>query len=251
MNAKCWMLPTFTPVEYKLRVALPVCARDLDLMSENLRWQEELDGRKDYDCVLAIDGSLSPAIVKGLEILAWRTYAQVETMIYPPPPVQAWPNGPNWAFQHTARHMQPGGRAWFWMEADCCPLHPGWLVRLNQEYRIRRKPIMGILVPGMGHCNGTAIYPATFPNLCRAAMECTDVAWDGLMKDDTIRLTHDAPNLICHVWGIKGGRAQASGGEPAVFQTWRDVMKWVDLNAAVFHRAKNTTLIERLREQRK
>lgn len=251
MKTRCWMLPSFEPQARMLRVALPVCERDYWLMMNSLDWQEELDGRKDFDCVLSLDGGMSAEHRRDLEIAAWRTYASVETLLYPPPPVEAWPQAPNWAFQHTARYMQPGGRPWFWMEPDCVPLKPEWLYKLNQEYCVCRKPIMGVIVKGMGHCNGTAIYPANFPALSRAAMNCTDIAWDGLMKDETIKLTHDASRLICHVWGIKHQRAQPFGGDPAHFSCWSDVRRWVDLNAVVFHRAKDTSLIERLREMRR
>lgn len=249
MSRRCWMAPQFAPVGGQIRVVLPVCPMDAHLMLVNLDWQEQLDGRKNYDCVLSIDGATSADLIHDLEIAAWRTYSNVEVYVYPTAPHPVWPNGPNWAFQHAARHMQPGGRSWFWMESDCMPLRPNWSSILNSEYHAARKPIMGVIVRGMGHCNGTAIYPPNFPKLSSAAMKCSDVAWDGAMKKETIHLTQDASHVMCHVWGIENGRARPFGGNPVHFKCWEDVERWVDLRAAVFHRAKDNSLVEQFRKR--
>lgn len=251
MKSSCWNLPLtpYKPNPKHIRVALPVCKRDMELMLHNLRWQRELDVRKDYDCVLSLDGELTPDEIVELESAAWDTFDWVDVNVYPTAPNKSWPQAPNWAFQHTARYMQKGSRPWFWMEPDCVPLCPDWLDVLNKEYWRCKKAIMGVIVEGMGHCNGTAIYPHNFPQLSRDSMECTDVAWDGLMKKDTIWTTHNVPHLMCHVWGITKGRAKPFGGSPAHFRTWSDVERWVNLSAVVFHRAKDSSLIDRLRER--
>lgn len=251
MSAYCWMVPEYRILPNMIRVVLPVCPQDIGLMLCNLDWQEELGGGKGFDCLLSMDGGLEPSKMDELESAAWRAYSRVERFVYPKAPVEHWPEAPNWAFQHTARHMVSGSRPWFWMESDCVPLRPEWLYLLNQKYMICRKPIMGAIVKGMGHCNGTAVYPGNFASISRRAMECTHLAWDGEMAFDTIRLTCDASDIMCHVWGIKHGNAQSYGGDPAHFSTWRQVERWVNLRAAVFHRAKDTSLIERLREMRR
>lgn len=245
----CWLFPRCDVVESRIQVVLPVCPKDFDLMLSNLGWHRELEERKEARAVLSLDESLSVEQRELIEQLAWDAFSEVECFVYPACPNTSWPQGPNWAFQHTARHMKPTQRPWFWMEADCVPIQPNWLEVLSQEYRRCRKPIMGVIVPGMGHCNGTAVYPSNFCDLSRKAMQCTDTAWDGIMKEETIHLTYDASNVMCHVWGIRGGQARPFGGEPAVFKSWRDVERWVNLSAVVFHRAKNTSLIERLREK--
>lgn len=234
----------------KIRVVFPLCQKDGVLLLENLKWQVELDGRKDFDCIIAVEKGTRENLVESCINTASESYAWVETFFYPRAPKAKWPNAPNWVFQHTARHMHKQSSPWFWMEPDCLPLQPGWLAIWNQRYFDAAKPIMGFIIPNMGHCNGTAIYPANFPAICRKAMTCTDVAWDGLMKAETIHLTENAPDLMCQVWGIKNGKAMICGGEPAVFHTQSDVDQWVNPKAVLFHRSKNTTLIERLRERR-
>lgn len=247
MNSSCWMVPLFNALPHKMRVVLPVCSRDWMLMLNNLDWQAELEEPKDFDCVLSVDSEVPRDVIVELERAAWRAFSRVEVFIYPTAPDKRWPQGPNWAFQRTAIYMQPQGRAWFWMEPDCVPLQPTWLDQWNEEYVKSHKAIMGVIVPGMGHCNGTAVYPAHFPQLSPASMQCTDIAWDGLMKDDTIKQTHNAPHLLCHVWGIQNGKAKPAGGEPAHFNSWNDVQRWVNLNALLFHRSKDESLIDQLR----
>lgn len=234
----------------KIRVVLPLCQKDGPLLLQNLEWQKELDGVKDFDCVLAVESGTPASLIDSCVAAATLTYRSVQTFTYPRAPQLKWPNAPNWAFQHAARFMQRGRLPWFWMEPDCCPLKCSWLDVWNSQYFLRRKAIMGVIIPGMGHCNGTAIYPANFPILSPRSMTCTNVAWDGLMKSETIHLTADASDLLCHVWGIRNGRVHICCGEPAVFLTQKHVSDWVRPDAILLHRAKDTTLIQRLRERR-
>lgn len=234
----------------KIRVVFPLCQKDGALLLENLKWQTELDGKKDFACVIAGEQGTQTRLVELCTKEAARTYADVTLSVYPRAPKPRWPNAPNWVFQHTARYMQRLGDPWFWMEPDCLALRPGWLTLWNERYFSAGKPLMGFIVPKLGHCNGTAVYPSNFPALSRKAMTCTDVAWDGLMKPETIHLTAHAPDLMCHVWGIKNGKAMDSTGDPAVFTSQANVDAWVNPQAVLFHRSKNTTLIQRLRERR-
>jgi hypothetical protein len=234
----------------KIRVVFPLCQKDGALLLENLKWQTELDGVKDFCCNIAVESGTQAGLVGLCINEASRTFREVRTFPYPRAPKPKWPNAPNWVFQHTARYMQRQNDPWFWMEPDCVALRPGWLTIWNERYFASRKPIMGYVIPRMGHCNGTAVYPANFPSLSRRAMTCSEIAWDGLMKSETIHLTANAPDLMCHVWGIKNGQAMICGGEPAVFATQAHVDAWVNPNAVLFHRSKNTTHIERLRERR-
>lgn len=239
-----------TAASSKIRVVLPLCQKDGLLLLENLKWQTELDGHKEFNCILAVEAGTKTDLVQACLLEAAKSYQSLDIFTYPRVPKPKWPNAPNWVFQHVARHMQRQDDPWFFMEPDCIPLQPGWLPIWNERYLAAGKPLMGFIVPNMGHCNGTAVYPANFPALSRRAMTCTDVAWDDVMKAETIHLTTNAPDLMCHVWGIKNGVAMIYCGEPAVFTSQESVDEWVNLKAILFHRAKNTTLIERLRERR-
>lgn len=247
MTRSCWMFGMDLGSPNKIKVVLPVCDRDKALLYENLRWQYELDGIKNFDGMLAADASISEQWISLLEHEASRTFITLQKFLIPTPPQQKWPEAPNIMFQTVAREMERQGRSWFWMEPDCVPICPGWLDSINAEYLRCGKPIMGSIVEGMGHCNGTAIYPPNFPRLSRRAMRCTDSAWDGEMKKETISKTHNAVHLMCHVWGELNGRPQPFGGNPIQFNSWRDVEKFVDLRAVTYHRSKNESLIHQLR----
>lgn len=245
---RCPILPSLTPIPQKVCVVLPVCNRDGWLLAQNLDWQFELDGRKDAECVLTIDISTDGRLLSDIEMLAWRTFASVQSFPYPTPKNDKWPEAPNWAFQHTARYMQSLKRPWLWMEPDFIPVREKWHTTLSQTYQICRKPVMGSIVKGMGHCNGTAIYPANFPMLYPDAMKTVHVAWDDFLKYNHGATIYDASEIMCHAWGIERGKATQFGGEPAVFHCWGDVQRWVCPNAVTFHRCKNRSLIDRLRE---
>lgn len=232
----------------RITVVVPPCHKDAQLTISNLKWQKRLDGKKDFRCVLAVDSSMPSSFVSIMKKIGSETYADISIFTYPRPKTNKWPNAPNWAFQSTARHMQKLGNPWFWMEPDCIPISKGWLPMLNQEYAMCQKPIMGSIIGGMGHCNGTAIYPYDFCELSRKAMSCSDMGWDMEMKDETIHLTHPS-KLMYHIWGIAKGVAVQNGGSPVFFRTWDEVKQWVDLDCVVVHRCKNTSLIERMKDK--
>jgi len=231
-------------------VVLPICSKDYALMLANLDWQRELDGIKKFKCVLSVDSETPRNAVAECVKKAELTFESARSILYDPPPTSGWPQAPNWAFQRTAISMQFMGEAWFWMEPDCIPLRSGWLNRWDEEYRKCKKPMMGYIIEEMGHCNGTAVYPANFPQLSSKTMQVVDLAFDDVMKNDTIHLTHNANHLMDHVWGIHEGQAFSHKGDAAVFKSWSDVVSWVNLDAVLFHRAKDGSLIQQLRSKK-
>jgi hypothetical protein len=234
----------------RIVVCLPFCHRDWRLMLENLKWQRELKPTGRFECVLIHDDSVPPGGLRDIEAAAMESYLRVTSMVYPTPAIQGWPDAPNYAFQCTAYHMEQAGRPWWWMEADCIPTKPGWMEALENEYDRGKKPFMGVVVPGMAHVNGVAIYPANTPRLLRKAMICTNVAWDSESGVDMVPLTHDVPHLIQHAWGVVGSELHPSIGMAPVFDS-PSKLKWLTPTAAVFHRCKDNSLIQRLRERNK
>lgn len=242
-------IPKHLRIYPKITVVIPTCQKDMQLTIDNLRWQKDLDGKKDFTCILCFDASFPTQFISTITQLCRGTFEKVSVFKYPAPPTTKWPYAPNWSFQHTARYMFGLGKPWFWMEPDCIPLKKNWLDLLNQEYMMCNKPIMGSIIGGMGHCNGTAIYPHNICKLSNAAMTSTSLGWDSEMKDETIHLTHPS-KLMYHIWGIDKGVAVQNGGTPVVFRTWDDVKRWVDFDCVTLHRCKNSSLIKMLTEHR-
>jgi hypothetical protein len=71
------------------------------------------------------------------------------------------------------------------------------------------------------------------------------------MKDEMIWECHNAEPLIQHVWGIVNGQTHPILGEAPVFRTQNEVKSWLNPKAVLFHRCKDASLIDRLREIRK
>jgi hypothetical protein len=234
-------------------VVLPTCERDCQMHMKSLEWMVEMDGQQSYDAILSHDNSMRSALVNEMLSRAKAAFKKVDVFTYQFPGVTNWPWVANIAFQSAAWHiMNNVGRAWFWMEADCVPLKPGWLRAWFADYAIalaNGKSIMGAVVDGRGHCNGTAIYPADFPNISPRAMQSTGIAWDWEMKDDTVNLTYNS-NLLVHCWGTVNGQLHPWDGPAMVFQTVEQVKTLIRPDAVLFHRAKFGDLIDRLREMR-
>lgn len=232
-------------------IVFNACDKDSQMQMKCFDWMQELDGKLNYDCIIAQDQTMNQLIARQFMDKAVQTFAGVSHFIYERPAVIGWPQAPNWVFQTVARMVnEEVGRPWFWMEADMIPLGPRWIEKLFAEYARCGKPLMGSQLPGRGHLNGTAIYPSNFCEIAPHAMNAINIAWDWEMVLDTRDIQHDASHLMQHVWGITNGKPDLFAGETAVFRTIQDVRNWVSPLAVTFHRSKDGTLIDRLREIR-
>jgi hypothetical protein len=223
-------------------------------MIKCLDWMVELDSQNQFDCLIAHDPTLGPAWLSRLRPAAQRAFRQVNEFVYPRPVRENWPDAADTAFQATAQHIQAvHHRPWFWFEADCVPLKPGWLPSLWLEYQNCGQPIMGSVVPGMGHINGTAIYPPNFANLSPRAMAAGGgTAWDTDMTPDLVGRTHDCSRSFFHAWGqAADGSLHPCSGPPPHFGSTLAVDKWIPRDAVLFHRCKDGSLIDQLRAKKR
>jgi hypothetical protein len=94
------------------------------------------------------------------------------------------------------------------------------------------------------HLTGCAIYPASIRNYngpsLMPARSKSPVPWDVVNPQATLRHTHET-KLIEHLWG--------TDNVPPTFPLIDD-LKRIPKEAALFHRCKDGSLIDRLREQR-
>lgn len=227
-------------------VVLPFCNKDAILMLRNLQHQRRMRTQQPYDAVVAFDLSTNqcvPEIVR----LAKSIYANVQVFNYPVPTVKKWPEAANWAFQHVARKMEAVGRSWLWAEPDFVPLKPDWIEVLQARYKQCGQPLMGSVVKGLGHMNGTGVYPSNFPSMSPKAMTAKGGAFDTNMRDDTIAHTHDCSDLICHVWCTENGLPKPTGAGPTpTFKSKADVSRIITPGSVAFHRVKDFTLFDML-----
>lgn len=234
-----------------LQIVFPVCPKDSALLLANLEWMRELDGASEFPALLVHDATLGEGERNAIVSKLGAAFPDFSVFTPPTPPMRQWPQAPNWIFQHTARRMRQVGNPWLWMEPDAWPLKSGWLTRLWQEYQARGKPVLGAIVPGMGHCNGVAIYPADFCDRSPKAMRASDTAWDSVFILDLAGQVADASDLMQHAWGKApgGGFTMSNGIGSPTFPSPGN-LKWINPQAVLFHRCKDTTLVAQLRRTR-
>lgn len=231
-------------------VALPFSNKDAPLQIACLKWMAEMGQRPHYDCLLAWDQTCIQPFVADMQQAAKLVFAHCQFLLYAPPKTTRWPQAPNWAFQQVARHMEKLKRSWLWKEPDMIPLKADWIDVLQEEYHHCQKPFMGSVVPNMHHCNGTAIYPWDLPRRCPSAMRCIGEAFDTAMAKEMMPHCHNAIHLMQHIWGLDRGEPHPSVGTPIHFDTLEQLHRWIDPQAVTFHRVKDTSLINVLRQER-
>lgn len=237
------------PVEQnRFVVVLPFCAKDCASMFKLLEWMERM-GHYPLDTVLLAHDNC-PGVAACRKVAA-ECFGQVIDFVYPPPVRIEHPYAANHIFKFVAHYIQTKvKRPWLWFEADMVPLKRGWLDTLQAAYRAGGKPFFGSVVPGMGHFNGTAIYPSNTYERCDGLRFKDGEAFDTAILPHTKNQTMDGTALMAHAWVQENGKLLPHGaGELPVFRTVADV-KRIHPSAVTFHRDKTLSLIDRLTEMR-
>lgn len=231
----------------KIVVVFPVCQKDVAQAIEHSKWIASMRRRWEHKAIIAHDYSVHPLQLTELKRYLDACFETVEAFCYPVPPIPAYPQAANWAFQSVAHYMHRQGCPWFWCEADGVVLSPDWLDRLQAEYDNCAKSFMGAVVPHMGHCNGTMVYPSNAAAKLVRAMSTLEGAFDMHAKDDMAEDRHDCSHLICHVWTLVGRMAHpVGGGEPPVNITADELKAWLPKSAVYLHRIKDQSVLNLL-----
>lgn len=224
---------------------IPFCGKDHLAAANLLAWMAELDGQHfSHQVLLVAAFTVRPeerALVKEAAQATFALVTLVRTTLQDERP---WPMAPNTMFKCAATFITQQFKVPFWWnEPDCIPLCSGWLDDLEAEYRRAGKPFMGSIVhKPCTHLTGCAIYPANIRFYNPAMLAADKIAFDCVQPEVTLRHTHHT-SLFHHQWSDPEG--------PDV-PTFKDAAKLgiINRNAVVFHRNKDHTLIDRLREQR-
>lgn len=257
MAASSRRIGLFTPSKMSLVLILPFCSKDGALAVRNLLWMEELDGKLPFDCVLSHDTETPATVVRDMTLIATRVFNKVDVFWYPPAEKRHWPAGPNWAWQNVARYIEAVVKQpWLFLEADAIPLRKRWLHDIAEEHARVGKAFSGHVVDGMGHLNGSCVYPPNVAAFSVGAFRTEETAWDVVLGADLhLReggmspYVHAAHTLFAHCWAINKdtGKAWNGAGEVASFRSMNDLLRLVDVTMAIFHRCKDGSLIDWLR----
>lgn len=229
-------------------IVFPFCLRDANGALNLMKWIAEITPRNDHVLVISHDLHTPPTMVELINQEAQKVFNSIKIHSYNPPNPDQWP--PTIAFRSAASFMSKIGTPWLWMEFDMIPLKPNWIDALQNAYWKCGKSFAGPIVPDLGHCNGTAIYPPNTPQRIPRALSLTRTAWDVTMKPEMIGDCANLHPLFFHVWGVENGKLHPYIGSPPEFPRGSPLINQIPKEAVVLHRNKSGDLIERLRERR-
>lgn len=221
------------------------CHRDSAAAANLLRWMFELDGQQSrHDLLLVAAHGLDPVLIAPVKEAGQAAFRNVYLVSTARSDERPWPYAPNTMFRCAASFIrQKFASPFWWHEPDCIPLCSRWLDALESEYHAARRPFMGSVVNiPTRHLTGCAIYPRDPGGYNPRMMQADKIAWDCVAPHVTLRHTHHT-DLFHHQW------SDPTGAEVPTFPD-RASLAIISPRAVVFHRCKDHTLIDRLREER-
>lgn len=214
-----------------------------------LEWCRELGRYDRHHALIVAANTLEMAQVSKLDQLAKDcAFSKVISIRLRQEDNRGWPYAPNKMFQQAVEWIEQYGRAAFvWVESDAVPLKPGWVDTIEAEYLKQGRPFMGTIFEWVSatkylpHLNGNAVYPQNLRQLNPYVMAATQLPWDCTRPDLTLPRTFRS-QLFQHDWGDRVTNV------PPTFPD-KDSLKRIRSDAVLFHRCKDGTLIDRLREE--
>lgn len=233
---------------------IPYCQKDLELAKNLLKWIGELNGCGCHSCVLIADSNVSKEERLALKELAIPSFFHVESL---PVNISTFGFAPNHMFMSAAQQMMlKFKQPWLWLEPDAVPLREGWLDAISKAYDLSPKRFLGSLIsadqPGLPatHLSGVAVYPNdAFPIFdAFASLKSANVAWDMETALDVVpRAAHS--DLFQHFWGKQGMSPTFVKDDVSPRPENGLPFSFIRPDAALFHRNKDGTLINLLRER--
>lgn len=213
------------------------------------QWINQLGGVKHHDCLLVVDAGTTPAGVVEHMHQAFKSLTIIRSE--PVDSKGTWgdgttdASGPNEMWLTAATYIQHRIRKrWFWLESDAIPTRSTWLDEIEAEDKRGAKAFTGAYVdipPHEPHMTGIAVYPPDVASHSLAMAIPGKIAWDYAGRKETVdKGKAHFTDLIQHEYRIHG--------ESPTFPT-QESLSVIKARTAVFHRCKDSTLIDRLRER--
>jgi hypothetical protein len=231
-------------------VVIPFCAADADQAKALIDFIHQLGGCQEYDALLVADADVDWG--KCLETLDAANRAfKGASFLCTEKPVVGWPAGANALWLLAAKHCKEAGRDWLWLEPDAIPLKRGWLIAIDKMRKGSR--YFGHTYPfpqkGTFLMSGVAVYPADAIDFLGPLVEASmETAFDVAIADRVMpHATHTA--LIHHFYGEKD--LAPTFVETRQTESPRNAftVDQLPVEAVVFHRNKDGTLLEILRKR--
>jgi len=221
-------------------------AGDAKQAADLFEWILELDGPiSKHSCLLVASKGMHKEIVRRVRDAATKVFIREVSVISPHVANEfGWPVSANHLFRTAYDWVRMNWKApWWWHEPDCIPVRRGWLDALERQYRRKKRPFLGVVYHRpFPHVTGCAVYPPNIEDYNPEILHDKEKAWDCVSPHKTIPQTFHT-RIFQHEWGnIANNIAPTFPNQRSLGLIKRKTM--------VFHRNKDGTLIERLRERR-
>lgn len=246
-----------------LLVVVPYCTKDVAQAKQLVEWINEVGAGNREAAILFVADSMVPRdTMVEINELSKKTFDEAHTIsVRVPTEKQAWPHGANVMFSEAAKQVYECYKwSWLWLEPDAVPLKKGWLdaIREGAHYAARR--YFGTITRSdqpplpKAHMAGVSVYPQN------AYMElkgycASNLAFDMAMAHHVVPRCTET-NLIQEHWGEEGKPPvfmnRTSMTAPEAVESIQNNMVGLDFirpEAVLFHRCKDGSLIELLRQQ--
>lgn len=222
-------------------VALMVSWADYAAAIRLLEWIRDLGAPRKFPLLVSLPGDLPDdmvGLVHKRTLDAWQAVHVVRRPF--PLSKEHWPQGPNWSFACASQWCHAHQWDFLLLEPDAVPLRPGWLDGIEREYRGCGRAFMGHYEPPgpdhQMHLAGVAVYQ--WETYQRQHWHEFHRAWDVAMGPTLVAEAHQS-RTIQQDWG--------KWNEPPTFHRTTDLER-IRPDALLFHRNKDGSLIQRLRE---
>jgi len=237
-----------------MNVVIPFHNGDAHLAIDLVKWIGQLGGIGDGWVFLITDQGTDPKHIESISEVSVKFNSFSKSFVISNwPAVNGWPQGSNSLLRMALSGL--GGRIkgpWLWLEPDAIPLKRGWMDAIRKEYAACGKRYMGNVYvcdnPRLPNrlMSGIGVYPAD----AKEELEhftTTQYAWD--VEAARFLVENCAhTKLIHHFWGIMGmpptfAAARTPESPPNTF-----TLESIHKDAVIFHRNKDGTLLNLLKE---
>ena len=221
-----------------MKVVTQFHAGDRPLLEKLLAWIAFLAPQGRHKLLLLADPADTTGDLDKLHLLALKAFNQAEIDFVAPGPagnVFAYNRGLTKALTETEEPF-------LWLEPDCVPLRADWLDAIERHYIESGKPFLGTTFErrGRNYLHSNAVYPAHVERYNHALLYAVRTPVESVAPLRTLIQTQ-LTGLIQHVY-------VGPDGQPPTFP---DVgsLDMLRSGAVLWHRCKDGTLIDRLKER--
>ena len=206
-------------------------------------WCAELRGLDGHHCLLVAAKATTAAERHEVLQSARKAFSEVQMITPPIVDESGWPGSCNTLFKAACAYVKSEiKQPWLWTEPDCVLLSEDGLEKIERAYMRFGKPYMGVIFDQpVRHMTGVGVYPPDVMRFNPGIQRPINQPWDCIAPE--ITLAHFVEtDLIQHVWGDV-----ATNTAPTFPNA--ESLDLLAPSAVLFHRCKDGSLIERLRER--